>query len=37
VQIHRRLLQPLVGLRTLDLSHNGFAELPEVSRAPVRE
>ena len=37
VQIHRRLLQPLVGLRTLDLSHNGFAELPEVSRSSVRE
>ena len=37
VQIHRRLLQPLVGLRTLDLSHNGFAELPEVRRASVRE
>lgn len=32
VQVHRRLLQPLIGLRTLNLSHNGFPELPEVSR-----
>ena len=32
VQVHRRLLQPLIGLRTLNLSHNGFSELPEVSR-----